>query len=204
MTCPCCLPKCCPAYRAFDGSNTFYRYLTKYDWDIPTIGFGHTLTPADQDFAVIDANLTPAPPGRLVDGHEVLDSAAACQGYPTEVDNGDLVFRQPGLYGNFIAGLVGGRLPVKVLFGGGEPSPHRPLRHPNIFNIGLGYYNDGSGLDRYIPASGDPGFYEYQNTGIPFMQKQVLRSLIRLELSGKYPSPPSPHCYLNPTPNPLP
>lgn len=217
MTCACCnLPACCPAFRAFDGSNTFYRYLTWYDWDIPTLSLRprYQLTPEDRDFAVIDFNLTPAPPGRLVDGHFTTDAAATCGGYPADtlpLAEGQ-VFRPVGSVGNAPNSFLEGnaeRLRSRhgVNAFGGQPSPYIPSRRKTIFNIGQGLARVTPGgyeaLERYVPADGDPESFTYAVAQVPFRQKDAI-SLMRYELWGEYPSPPSPYCHINSLNNPLP
>lgn len=210
MACPCCNPpQCCPAFRAFDGSNTFYRYMTYYDWDIPTAGLNqYTLTPEDQDFAVVDFNGTPAAPGRLVDGHVVHDAAARCVGYSTDTLPGELRFREPGPYGNGIGVNPLGWPPrfdekgnIENTYAGHRSVPCRPWRWKDILNRGLGFYNDGNTIEKYSAATGDIASMDPAGY-FPVEQKQYRRSLIRYELSGEYPSPPSPYCYLNPNPCP--
>ena len=207
MVCPCCLPRCCPAFRAFDGTNKFYRYFTYYDWDIPTFGVHqYVLTPQDQDFAIMDPSGTPAPPGRLVDGHVVADALSLCPGYPEaslpSVTGGPRY--PPGSYGN----RSPANSPSRGLLGG-EPSPYIPSRQPTIFNRGSGLSNIPGGgrelSESYIPASGDPDWFAYLlgSPQVPTKQKDGF-SLIRSELSGEYSSPPSPYCHINSLDNPLP
>ena len=200
MACPCCLPKCCPAYRAFDGSNTFYRYLTYYDWDIPTAGTNpYTLTQADdaEDFAIFPETGQRAPAGRNVDGHRVLDATVNCAGYPTDTIPAGGVFRAPGQYGH---AQFPWRLPVQIY--GALASINAPWRQKNIFNVGMsGQGGFWDAFDSYSPAYGDPRYNEFAGGQNPISQKPG-KSLLRLELTGEYPAPPSPYCYLNQ--NPLP
>lgn len=223
MPCICCLPKCCPAWRAYDGSNTFYRYATFYFWSTYDGGGPYTLTDEDDEYgppAYVERrtdNLpggNPAPRNRGVAGHKVVDAVAydqfKCEGYSTDTLPSDGPFRAPGTYGQ------PGGPPGSGLYGsfkggipGSQPLPSRPWRFPQRYNYGSGGW--GNLPDGYAPIYGDflydyngayPGGDWDQVNGIPQRDPRQPRSIRRVELTGEYPSPPSPYCYLNP--NPLP
>jgi hypothetical protein len=203
MTCPCCLPACCPAWRAFDGSDRFFRYLALYDWDVPTRQLATYTVTAEIDGAIaVYPGLDPSgkqieipfPLPRQVDGHWIIDAADSCAGY-AEGPSGTIG------YGWYASSIGFGNLNRAV--NGAAPGISRPWRRADVFNVGSGLANFRLITDEgesWVFASGDPGSYTDGLRGGYFTQKYGT-SLIRYKLFGEYSSPPSPYCH---TRNPLP